>query len=247
MVSAYRASDDVGYRLTPLYGALLTKLSQVGTGCGFVRRFRGHRELDPEVALLCALLHTTSRSTLEVAANGEDFAACATERPVNLTLSATGILCDVRSTKGIALMGMRRITREAKETVVRESDERTQAARPLVLRDTVIAVGVLAAAVIVRAIISPGQVGWTFWLTVSPFVILVVAGISSVYHKSTTPEMDRARSVQMMLAAPGAAAVSGLIVWSVEGGIGNAIRVGAAAGIGLGVVTALIYAKSRRR
>lgn len=145
------------------------------------------------------------------------------------------------------MVSLRRVAREAKDIVHQETDERSRVARLYVMRDVVIAVGVGAIIMVYVAIRSdPHYVGP---VVVFPFLVIgigIVAMISSRRHKSTTPEMDRARSVQLLLATPGTIAVALLIVWLSEGDITDGIWAAASAGIGVAIVAAVVYWKSRR-
>lgn len=145
-------------------------------------------------------------------------------------------------------MNLLRITREAKETIRQETDERIKVARLLVMRDMMVAVAVAVLIMILTMPTPshPNRIGWFFLFPVLLIGIAIVGAISSRRHKSTTPEMDRARTVQMLLAIPGTVIVATLLSWALQGDLSSAIEVGAYGGLGGSIATVCTFWKSRR-
>ena len=143
-------------------------------------------------------------------------------------------------------MNLVRAVREANEVRNSETDERVVAARRLVLRDTVTAVSGFLVLMLVSLLAFRDDFNWLFWVVAAPIVALVAAAISSWGRRSTTQEMDRARSIQLLLAAPLTLVIVTVFVWAVKGDLGEAIRVGVAAGAGVGIATLVVFLKSLR-
>lgn len=144
-------------------------------------------------------------------------------------------------------MNLARVLREAKEVKSNEVDERVVAARRLVLRDTTVATLIVLSLMVINLLIDREEFGWILWIFIVPGVAAIVAAISSWHHRSTTQEMDRARSIQMFFAIPGAAVVGGGIVGAFTRDIGEALYVALTVAVSLGIGALLIFVKSLRR
>jgi hypothetical protein len=147
-------------------------------------------------------------------------------------------------------MGLRATLREANTVARQEADERVQSARLRAYRDVLVAVAAVGAAALVAALllgtVLPGpDLTGRVWLIVLPIVALYVA--TAVYWGSvrlrhaSTPALERANRVRLVLTFPLAGLLGFVLEFATHQELVPAIQVGIAATAAVGLAALLGY------
>jgi hypothetical protein len=152
-------------------------------------------------------------------------------------------------------MGLRATLREANTVARHETDERVQSARLRVYRDVLVAVAAVGAAALIAALLLgtvlprpdlPGRV----WLIVPPIIALYVATVvywgSIRLRHASTPELERANRVRLVLTFPLAGLLGFVLEFATHQELMPALQVGIAATAGVGLAALVGYRRWNR-